>query len=695
MAKTCAFWTPSYYNQPYDPEDQDIRAQVHQKLVPAHISPFQEPNNAARAALQNSPKWIELFFDLAWTMTFAGLNQGTAINSGKSVWSYVVFFVMVWFMWAQQVVYHTRYYADDAYHRFVLVIQFLLFGDIASYTSDFDISMGIQPYGPSAQDEGIERYQIRGFRVLSLIFFISRFLLMVQYIRVWRFSRQADWANPRFTAMRMWISTSGSAMLFLIAYIITQAIPVSRPANIVKFVLWALAISVESIAYIVTPVHRSISARLTTVPMGERLCTLTIIIVGEGLNSIINPIVGASMAVGSGVSTGAEIFAIGLIILLVYVLYVSSYATRPAPSSLRKRAVLGLHLPLQLSIILLIQGAKNILTIFAIQNSLNWLEKRGSELLVQARGGASQAQNVDRNVRDLYLHVGLNLTDIGNRITPLLNNVSDQTRSSELSVRLSALIYQKVFETFSILDDNNDLALTNYAYAPSGNDSDPFQDALYVGNTTDSSGNIRPPALYRLVNASSKTESSPLQWVAAVGGVYLILLAALMIVNGAPRIRWSWWQIMTRIVIGCILIIIDGAVVANNHTLTSWAYSGWYLPTLLIAFALVYIVDYEFAFLMWRDVRSHDNSTELDEKANNPKSGVPLPPNSTEQQERHSPRPSEEEGTIVVGRDNQDGWAKRRTSASANTPSSAQKLPPTPEDVPRTRGLFRSSYPQG
>jgi len=41
---------------------------------------------------------------------------------------------------------------------------------------------------------------------------------------------------------------------------------------------------------------------------------------------------------------------------MIYVLYVSSYLPRPTPTSLRKRAVLELHLPLHLPIILLLEG---------------------------------------------------------------------------------------------------------------------------------------------------------------------------------------------------------------------------------------------------------------------------------------------------------------------------------------------------
>lgn len=48
----------------------------------------------------------------------------------QTVYSYSIFFILVWFMWAQQIIYHTRFYTDDVYHRIILVIQFMLFGEI-------------------------------------------------------------------------------------------------------------------------------------------------------------------------------------------------------------------------------------------------------------------------------------------------------------------------------------------------------------------------------------------------------------------------------------------------------------------------------------------------------------------------------------------------------------------------------------
>jgi len=143
----------------------------------------------------------------------------------------------------------------------------------------------------------------------------------------------------------MWTSTGCSTTLFLVAYIIIEVRPASRPANIIKFVLWAMALLVEAGSYFLTPMHRAISARLMTNPMNERFCTLTVLTIGEGmfrranfkfisrsqlmtagLNSAGSTIVSAARAVGYDARTGAQIFKFSL--GFVYLNYETCIADR-------------------------------------------------------------------------------------------------------------------------------------------------------------------------------------------------------------------------------------------------------------------------------------------------------------------------------------------------------------------------------
>jgi len=95
-----------------------------------------------------------------------------------------------------------------------------------------------------------------------------------------------------------------------------------------------MALLVEAGSYFLTPMYRAISARLMTNPMNERLCALTVLIIGEGmfrranfefisrsqlmtagLNSAGSTMVSAARAVGYDARTGAQIFSLGFVYL--------------------------------------------------------------------------------------------------------------------------------------------------------------------------------------------------------------------------------------------------------------------------------------------------------------------------------------------------------------------------------------------
>ena len=80
-------------------------------------------------------------------MSALGYRGHTADMCRQTVYSYSVFFILAWFMWAQQIIYHTRFYTVDVYHRVILIIQFMLFGEacmvILSYLSFINLDCWI------------------------------------------------------------------------------------------------------------------------------------------------------------------------------------------------------------------------------------------------------------------------------------------------------------------------------------------------------------------------------------------------------------------------------------------------------------------------------------------------------------------------------------------------------------------------
>ncbi|EJD39321.1 hypothetical protein AURDEDRAFT_171511 [Auricularia subglabra TFB-10046 SS5] len=554
-------------------------------------------------------------------MSFAGLNQGTAIKGSTSVWSYIVFFVLVWTMWAQQTIYHTRYYSDDAWNRIVLVCQFLMLGFIAAFTNDFNVSLGISHgliignVGPDTLPrDPDDRYGYRGFQALAVIFFVSRLLLIIEYADVYRIAtRQHIHARA---LCRMISSLSISAILFLASFILAMAKARDPTANIIKFVLWGLAVVLELVAYLWTEFPESMGTRISVSPIEERLCALTIIIIGEGLNSSIEPIVGTTRSIGFNFASGAEILAWGFTIFLIYVLYVSSFTTsRHAPSPLRQRLVTVCHLPLQLFIILFAEGAKAVLSVVTLNNSLLAV----APLLQQCR--LKPISDQISILRPSFLRIGINIESLADRFSKLTVAKVQQENYTEVNLRLTAAAFQRILNDYYVTSDQTNTDLTNYAYS-SLYPRSPLNDTYYVlyrnsqgPNRPHNLTSARDPADFlpdvhlppfldnMIKHQAYNDELNPSRWVVGVAGGFLVFLAVLMLVKGHPRVAWLRGQVWARLGFG-VALVLSTFVTMDHNALYRWLNSGWYLPTILLAYAVVYLLDYDFAYMLRRRQRA-------------------------------------------------------------------------------------------
>ncbi|KZV96840.1 hypothetical protein EXIGLDRAFT_764907 [Exidia glandulosa HHB12029] len=584
----------------YDTQHPDVQAAIYRKLVPFRRDPFAAAPGPKAAWAEQTPKWIELFFDLAWTMTFAGLNQGTAIRGADSVWSYLVYFILVWSIWAQQTIYHTHYYTDDAYHRLILVVQFLMLGFLAAFTSNFDVSIGIHPAGDQASDTADEQYVIHGFHAIGIILLISRLVLLLEYLDVYRYARKRNASElDGRSLLRMVIALTISSLFLIVALVASETSPAHPTNNIVKFVMWGAALLLEMAVYTFGAAAFPVSetARKSASPIEERLFALTIIIIGEGLNSAIDPIVGTARSIGFNFKVGAEIFSLGMIVLLTYVLYMTSYNTRAAPTQLRQRVVVAFHLPLHLFVILLLEGAKAVLSISTIYNSKDTLDK----LLTDAVHHPLAENGVLRQLN-------LNATDLRYRVLQSANNDSTNLRNTEVELRLYAKAYETLFQTYSAIKDETAQRLEFYF---SSNNADRYAlvDAWIINNATHDHGLLGfsglPRNLNDIVQEAISEQAGPSKWVVGIAGAYLLALAILMAINGLPPVRWMYAQIWTRVILGAALVFTS-FVTMSTPALSSWLRNGWYLPTIFLTYALVYALDYGLTWLMSRDVRAQE-----------------------------------------------------------------------------------------
>ncbi|KIO30444.1 hypothetical protein M407DRAFT_20504 [Tulasnella calospora MUT 4182] len=119
---------------------------------------------------------------------------------------------------------------------------------------------------------------------VNIVLFVSRMLLFLQYLRVIWYRRQSNqlW-SWRFYLPPASIFTAGC--IFLGCFIMLQKSDGNKPIAAEQLTLWTLAIAIQALAAAFTPDddENVLKSKSTLTP---RLSTLTVIIMGEGLNGM-------------------------------------------------------------------------------------------------------------------------------------------------------------------------------------------------------------------------------------------------------------------------------------------------------------------------------------------------------------------------------------------------------------------------
>lgn len=540
---------------------------------------------------EDVPQWLELFFDLAWTISFSGLTGGTPIKGGSTIASYTVFFILAWWLWVSQVLYDTKYYTNDWWHRIMLILQFVAFGALASFTEGFDIFNGITH---DASTDPVElqvedAYVSRAFKAICLVFGFTRFLLAIQYIRISRLINHRMGGNIFMTIASLLISGS----LFFIAFFILVAFPQGFSggiAHIAKFVLWALALSTEIGVFLYST---SPWGLLRQASMSERLATLTTVVLGEGLNGLIEPLVSVAKSVGFGVASGVQILSIGLLVLMVFILYFSTFDTRAPTSPMRQKIIIFVHFPTQL-ITLLLEGMKSVLGYLTLSQTMNSFLR--ATIRISGDDSFEQFQRQYALIGIDFKAVALKVTQIP--LTPP-EKADERVHLAAVGVRVIASGLPPILEQFHVLTDDLKQTLETYIFGTTPSPGEAVQDAL-ASVAGDPEGF---PRLVQIVEGIQNDQLSPVSYIAGVAGAFLFCLLLLMFLHGNKHVdRYFAWSVVTRFVIAValtLLVLLD----LEPVKLLKFVEKGAFLPVVVAIYVLQYLVDYVIHVFMARDVK--------------------------------------------------------------------------------------------
>ncbi|HJT84691.1 MAG TPA: low temperature requirement protein A [Nitrososphaeraceae archaeon] len=202
--------------------------------------------------------WLELFFDLVFVVIISQLSHFLLHEiSILRFLEFLFLFIPVWWSWTGVTFYSTRFYSDDIGHRLLLLLQ-----------------MG----GAGAMAVNISGAFSDTFSGFAISYAFLRFILIVEYIRVYKGITTKISLSPKPLLKRYIIGFSIAAVIWFISAFVT--IPESRIS------LWIIGLIID----IATPItagklQPQYAPNISHLP--ERMGLFTLIVLGESIVSIV------------------------------------------------------------------------------------------------------------------------------------------------------------------------------------------------------------------------------------------------------------------------------------------------------------------------------------------------------------------------------------------------------------------------
>ncbi|KZV94522.1 hypothetical protein EXIGLDRAFT_834942 [Exidia glandulosa HHB12029] len=553
---------------------------------------LEKPHEADRHAQseresRRPPEWLVsgIFFDISWTTTFSSLTNNTPITTMNTVLSYAVFFTLSWWLWAAQVVYDSKFYTNDWFHRFMLLAQLGVFGSLSAFTKDFDpFSTHVNPKVSDAVNFQKDQYTRESMLGISGMFSVSRLLLAISYARVLYYARRSSSMKGELRALYINIAVCiASSFLYGLAAIIIK-FDLNVASVGARLTLWFIATALEVVSFIWTadaPARVLINHDYVNV-MGERVRTLTTIILGEGVNGVASILVMAASAIGFGSYAGGSTATASIIIAFAFLLYFDGW--RPSAREARRSKLdFLLHFPLHLALIVLLEALKNTLTTAAFTNTFiefinRFNNPQGGESIDDANIAAAKHLGIDlkaliakeqaRAVDDWHV------ADPNLAAAVALNQVVGHILYSILQQYQLVGDVQDEFDTY--FNDNTHSRALQDNYATRPDDFTPTKLVLQV----------------------LREQLEPALWIPIAGGVFLASMSVLAIVNAwLPKNRYVWASALARLAMAlfvalCALAKTNARVWDKITGETAAEYGTNLVPVLPIVVMSAFICQY-------------------------------------------------------------------------------------------------------
>ncbi|QRW20603.1 low temperature requirement protein LtrA [Rhizoctonia solani] len=582
------------------------------------------------------PTWVNLFYDLAWTASFASLTQNGKLDGPWDMASYATFFLLVWWLWASQTLYSIHFYTNDWVHLLSTLVQLIIFGLLAATTRGYSFiayileSPGMDTLDPKTMEEMVDpvRYQedritYYSLKVIACSVATSRTILWLQHILVYGFAYFAAREKKLIIPLKLYILPIG-LVISNILFWVSAGITCSEKGKTVlgaelKFILWLVGLIVEvalhhimerldwertsfrstnesSISHdappqpvlLKTPIELqqpSITRQQWPVPhtnvnLRERLEGITTVVIGEGLNGIAGTLYSVLSAPGFGGPVAANIACTAIIIYFLAYFYAEGPTghRNPSGSSVRHMWWMMTHLPFLLGIILLLLGVKNqfIMTSY-LSTALKTFRQFDKIMGDQQIALDDPTSQTNMPMKNFLLKRGVVWADEFNQLNETVTN-NGTISPSEVDV-------EKFRDQVGIWNMRISLKIMTAFYTNfMGKDSNikPSIEArikeYYVNDTLPlKDWNEEPelPSSYyyeSIITELLETHLQGARYIVALAGAIFISLGIMNRIHSKPRDRFQWGIVMSRIFMGFALLILLTLNAGSIQSLWVWDY---------------------------------------------------------------------------------------------------------------------------
>ena len=201
--------------------------------------------------------WLELFYDLVFVVTISQLSHYLLHDVSLSNFFHFLFlFIPVWWSWIGTTFFATRFYSDELGHRLLLLLQ-----------------MG----GAVAMAVNISGAFNNNFSGFALSYAFMRFILVIEYVRVYRTIKSSESANS--LVKRYIIGFSIAAIIWFISAFV--------PITEIRFVLWIIGLTIDfSTPLSTSKLTSKVAPHISHLP--ERMGLFTLIVLGESIVGLVN-----------------------------------------------------------------------------------------------------------------------------------------------------------------------------------------------------------------------------------------------------------------------------------------------------------------------------------------------------------------------------------------------------------------------